>query len=288
MNLLETIELHLPRGYTIREQLGAGATSTVYLAQREGTGERLVVKVMRTGTGTLAALDRFQMEMRMLRTLEHPRIIPMLSSGEAQGALFFTMPYVRGETLRTRLDREGPLPVRDALLIARDVTDALGHAHSRGIVHRDVKPANLLLAADGAYLMDFGFARPPLEMAGGNGGSDEPRWIVGTPDYVSPEQVEAKRNEDWRSDFYSLGCVMHEMLVGRPPFSGGSVRATMRRRLDVAAADVRSLRPDVPADLAAIVRCTLELHPSGRYATAGFLRMALESALRTLDAPVER
>jgi len=282
MNLLETIELHLPRGYVIREQLGAGATSTVYLAERADTGERLVVKVMKPGRLAQQMMDRFQTEMRILRKLEHPRIIPMLETGEAQGALFFTMPYVEGETLRTRPDREGPLAVREALLVARDVTDALAHAHPRGVVHRDIKPANILLGADGAYLMDFGFARPPLAVAS-NGSVGEEGWIVGTPDYMSPEQVEAKRAADWRSDFFSLGCVLHEMLVGSPPFAGGSVRATMRRRLDTAAVDVRSLRPDVPADVAGIIRCSLEVHPSARFATAGFLRMAIDAALRGLE-----
>jgi serine/threonine-protein kinase len=285
MNLLETIELHLPRGYAIQEQLGAGATSTVYLAEHEDSGARLVVKVLRPGRLARQMMDRFQTEMRILRKLDHARIIPMLEVGEAQGALFFTMPYVAGETLRARLDRAGPLPVRDALLVARDLTDALAHAHSRGVVHRDVKPANILLGDEGAYLMDFGFARPPLAVAG-QGSPGEHGWIIGTPDYVSPEQVEAKRAADWRSDFFSLGCVMFEMLAGWPPFSGaGSARATMKRRLDTAAADIRSLRPEVPADIAGIVRCNLEVHPSARFATAGFLRAAIDGALRSIDAP---
>jgi eukaryotic-like serine/threonine-protein kinase len=286
MNLLETIELHLPRGFTIRDQLGTGATSAVYLAENDATGERLVVKVMRPGRVPQHMMDRFQTEMRILQKLEHPRIIPMLGTGEARGALFFTMPYVSGETLRMRLETSGPLSVRDTLLVARDLTDALGHAHARGVVHRDIKPANILLGTDGAYLMDFGFARPPLGVTG-NGANSDQGWIIGTPDYMSPEQVEGRRPEDWRSDFFSLGCVMFEMLTGRPPFVASSVRATMRRRLDTMAVDVRSLRPDVPAAVAGIVRCNLEAHPTARYATAGFLRLAIDGALHTLDATAD-
>ena len=282
MNLLEAIELHLPRGFAIREPLGAGATSRVYLAERADTGEHLVVKVMRPGTVTAQTVDRFQAEMRMLRALDHPRIVPILEVGEAKGALFFTMPYLGSETLRARLAACGPFPVREALLVARDVTDALGHAHARGVVHRDVKPENILLSGGGAYLMDFGFAHPPAQLAGG--GLADPSLIYGTPDYVSPEQVEGRRPPDWRTDFFSLGCVMHEMLAGAPPFTAGSPRATMRRRLTVPAVDVRVVRAEVPADVAAIVRCNLEVHPSGRFATASTLRAALDAALGRLDA----
>jgi eukaryotic-like serine/threonine-protein kinase len=282
MNLLAAIELHLPRGFTIQEQLGKGATSTVYLARCAATGARLVVKVMRPGTVTTASVDRFLREMQTLRKLEHPRIIPILEPGEANGAFFFTMPYRDGVTLRARLQASGPLTVRESLLVARDVNDALGHAHAKGIVHRDVKPENILLADGGAYLMDFGFANtaetPP------NGGAPKNAYfIVGTPDYVSPEQVTGKQASDWRSDFFSLGCVMYEMLTGTTPFAAGSPRATMMRRLAQSPPDVRSLRPGVPDDVASIIRCNLELYPSARFATAGFLRVALDAALERLD-----
>jgi len=282
MNLLAAIELHLPRGFTIQEQIGKGATSTVYLARCATTGDRLVVKVMRPGTVTPASVDRFLDEMRTLRKLEHPRIIPILDPGEANGAFFFTMPYREGETLRARLQASGSLSVRETLLVARDVNDALGHAHAKGIVHRDVKPENILLADGGAYLMDFGFANTP-DTAPNGGAPKNAYFIVGTPDYVSPEQVTGKLAGDWRSDFFSLGCVMYEMLTGRTPFAGGSARATMMRRLTQPPPDVRSLRADVPDDVASIIRCNLELHPSGRFATAGFLRVALDAALQRLD-----
>jgi len=279
MNLLEAIELQLPRGYAIERKLGTGATSWVYLASRDGGADRLVVKVMRSGTVKAENVSRFLSEMQALRKLEHPRIVPMLDSGEANGALFFTMPYIDGETLHVRLHTIGALAIVDALRIARDVADALDHAHAKGIVHRDVKPANVFLGQDGgAYLMDFGFANTTTLAAAESRGTGRP-VVVGTPDYMSPEQVTGKRPDDWRGDLYSLGCVMHEMLTGQPPFTGGSSQAVMRRRLTEPPPDVRTLRPDVPGDVAAIVRRNLALSPSDRFDTAGGLRAAIDTAL---------
>ena len=142
MSLIQAIERRLPSGYRIQDQIGSGATSWVYLARSEGDAPALVVKVMHPGMQRDASVDRFVREMQILRTLDHPRIIPILEPGEADGALFFTMPYVPGETLCARLAEGGPLPIREALVVARDLCEALGHAHGRGIVHRDVKPAN--------------------------------------------------------------------------------------------------------------------------------------------------
>jgi len=281
MNLLEAIELHLPRGYAIQGKLGAGGTSSVYLAAAPGRAERLAVKVMLLGTVNGESVDRFLREMQLLKRLDHPRIVRLLEPGEANGALFFTMPYIDGETLRERLQRTGRLPVRDALLVARDVGDALAHAHGRGVVHRDVKPENIFLAADGAYLMDFGFAATPGTEAG-------PRThVVGTPGYMSPEQAAGGRAEDWRSDYFSLGCVLYEMLVGRGPFADATPRAASARRPAGPAGpapDVRELRPEVPTAVAAIVRRSLDPSPANRFATAGFLRAAIEGALAEIDA----
>jgi serine/threonine-protein kinase len=282
MNLVEAIEHRLPRGFTIERQLGAGATSWVYLASRDAGAERLVVKVMRLGTVTDAAVARFLSEMQALRKLNHPRIIPMLEPGEANGALFFTMPWIPGETLHTRLRGRGPFGVEETVRIARDIAAALEHAHGKGIVHRDVKPANVLLAQEGgAYLMDFGFANTTTLAAEG-AVPDGRRIVVGTPDYMSPEQITGKRADDWRGDLYSLGCVMHEMLLGRPPFTGGSRQAVMKRRLSAPAPDVRAVRPEVPADVAAIIQRNLAVAPSDRFETAGALVLALDSALRKI------
>jgi serine/threonine-protein kinase len=277
-NLLEAIELHLPRGYTIRGKLGDGATSSVYLACGAAPEDRLAVKVMLLGTVTDHSIDRFLREMQVLEKLDHPRIPRLLEPGEANGSLFFTMPYIDGETLRVRLRKQGRLPIRDALLIARDIGSALDHAHARGVVHRDVKPENIFLAAEGAYLIDFGLAITSDIESSGSGNS-----ISGTPEYMSPEQASYDRTEGWRSDFFSLGCVIYEMLAGKTPFHGGSARETMKRRQATPAPDVRSVRPDVSPELSAIIRRTLNTDPSMRYPTAGFLRRALDSALEQLD-----
>ncbi|HEU4564297.1 MAG TPA: serine/threonine-protein kinase [Gemmatimonadaceae bacterium] len=286
LSLIAAIELCLGHGLTIERELGSGVMSSVYLARRgNGDGEqreRIVIKVMRLGTRGAQAEERFFREMRILRKLDHPRILPVLDVGEANGVLFFTMPYLQGKTLREWLHARATLPPRHALLVARDVVDALGHAHARGVVHRDVKPENILLAQEGAYLLDFGLAWAP-GLTGDEAVTREARFIVGTPDYMSPEQVSGKHGEDWRGDFFSLGCVMYEMLTGRTPFGAGSARARMRRRLTETPADVRALRPGVPESVAAIISRALAVDPSGRFATAGLMRLAIDTALAALD-----
>jgi serine/threonine-protein kinase len=316
VSLLQAVERQLPEGFTIQEQIGAGATSWVYLARRADADaadaaapepplgapappagatadpvqaavdarDRIVVKVMRSGTASRAGVDRFVREMRILQKLDHPHIVPILEPGEVDGALYFTMPYVYGETLRASLDRFGPLDIADALDVARDLADALGHAHTQGVVHRDVKPENILLSHSGAFLLDFGFASAPSLMSD-EAAHREASHMVGTPDYVSPEEVSGNRAGDWRSDFYSLGCVLFEMLAGRAPFTAESPRATVLRRLTTPAPDVRTLRPDVPDDVAFIVRRCLERSPNDRFPTASFLRMALEAARARLPDP---
>ena len=277
-SLLEAIELHLPRGYKIRGKLGDGATSSVYLAVGESPNERLAVKVMLLGTVTEHSIDRFLREMQVLEKLDNPHIPRILEPGEANGSMFFTMPYIDGETLRVRLRREKRLPVRDALRIARDIGNALDHAHGRGVVHRDVKPENIFLAKEGAYLIDFGLAITSDVESNGRPGS-----VSGTPEYMSPEQASSERLEGWRSDFFSLGCVLYEMLAGTTPFRGGSARETMARRQVSPPPDIREIRPDVTPELAAVIRRSLAMDPSMRYATAGYLRRALDAALEQVE-----
>jgi serine/threonine protein kinase len=252
----------------------------VYLASKTDTDERLAVKVMLLGTVTDQSIDRFLREMQVLEKLDHPRIPRILQPGEASGSLFFTMPYIEGETLRTRLRKVRTFSVRDALVIVRDIGSALDHAHGRGVVHRDVKPENIFLAQEGAYLIDFGLAiTSDAESAKSNS-------ISGTPEYMSPEQASHDRIEGWRSDFFSLGCVFYEMLAGRTPFAGGSARETMKRRQGATPPDVRAVRPEVSEELSAIIRRMLATDPSMRFPTAGFLRRALDGALEQLDGAV--
>jgi serine/threonine-protein kinase len=277
MNLLDAIELHLPRGYSISRKLGDGATSSVYLASRADGVDRLAVKVMLTGTVTDETLDRFLREMQVLEKLDHPGIPRILEAGEANGSLFFTMPYIEGETLRAHLAVAQRLPVREALAIARDIGDALDYAHSRGVVHRDVKPANIYLSPERAYLMDFGLAS--ASDSGMDPARNKVNMVGGTPEYMSPEQAVGDGNEDWRSDFFSLGCVLFEMLAGHLAFGGETVRETIARRLRSPAPDIRTIRPEVSEDVAGILRRTLDPHPAGRYPTGAMLRGAIESAL---------
>jgi len=277
INLLDAIELHLPRGCTIQGKLGDGATSSVYLASRAGGTDRLAVKVMLTGTVTDESLDRFVREMQILEKLEHPGIPRLLEAGEANGSLFFTMPYIEGETLRARLSRVGRFSVSEALAVARDIGDVLDYAHSRGVVHRDVKPANIYLSTHRAYLMDFGLAY--ISENGAESGRGAANMMAGTPEYMSPEQAAGDGSEDWRSDFFSLGCVLFELLAGKTAFGGETVRETIARRLRSSAPDIRTHRPDVPDDVAAILRRTLDPHPAGRYPTGALLRGALDAAL---------
>jgi len=276
-SLLEAIELHLPRGYKIRGKLGVGATSSVYLAVGETPTERLAVKTMILGSATDHRNDLFLREMQTLEKLDHPRIPRILGTGEAKGSLFFTMPYIDGETLRQRLHHKGPRSLRESLLISRDIGSALDHAHGRGVVHRDVKPENIFLASDGAYLLDFGLAVTSDPETKHRASS-----VSGTPSYMSPEQATVGRSEGWRSDFYSLGCVMFEMLTGRQPFQG-SARETMQKRQTNTPPDVRELRSDVPEDIAGIIRRTLASDPSMRYPTGGALVRAVDAALEQLD-----
>ena len=281
MSLLQAVERHLPPGFSIVGPLGAGATSWVYVA-RSASGESLVVKIMQPGRGRGPEHFRFLREMQILRALDHPQIVPLLAPGEADGALFFTMPFLEGETLRTRLERDGPLPVHVALAVCRDVADALDHAHARGVVHRDIKPDNILLADGRAHLLDFGYANAPALLSAELAVA-EAQVTFGTPNYMSPEQVTGRRAEDWRSDLFSLACVLHEALAGRPPFAAATTRAALQRRLHEAPDDVRLVRPDVPPDAVAIIRRNLAVAPNDRSFTAGAFRQALDSALQHLD-----
>jgi serine/threonine-protein kinase len=282
MNLIAAIESRLGQGWSIAGELGTGATSRVYLAIRASDGERLVVKLMKSGTAAAERSQHFRLEVQILRKMDHANVVPITETGEAQGVLYFTMPFIEGETMRHRLRREGAFPVLDATRFARDIAHALAHVHSHGIVHRDVKPDNILLSANGAILLDFGHARAPsLENSDGR---DNKKYIVGTPNYVSPEQVSGRRAFDSRSDIYSLGCVLLEMLTGVVPFNAASAREVMQRRLDQPPPDARTARPDAPEDVHVVLKHSLAVDPAARYPTAGQMADALASALDLLPA----
>ena len=281
MNLIAAIESRLGSGWSIAGELGTGATSRVYLATRGDAGPRLVVKVMKSGAAAAARSQYFLLEMQVLQKMRHPNVVPMSDAGEAQGVLYFTMPFLEGDTLRQRLAREGAFPMGDAVRVARDIANALVHVHSLGVVHRDVKPENILLAPHGAVLLDFGHARAPAIMPSVDA-QDAKKYIVGTPNYVSPEQVAGRRVADSRSDIYSLGCVLLEMLTGQLPFAASSARESMQRRLDEPPPEIRALRPDVPEELSSVLKGAMKIDPAERYMSAGQMADALTSALDLL------
>ena len=261
--------------YIVERELGRGGMATVYLA-RELHHRRLVaLKVLRESLAVELGAERFLREIETAARLQHPHILPVFDSGETTGRLWFTMPYVEGETLRQRLERKPRLETAEALRIAREAAQALAYAHQHGVIHRDIKPENILLTGDGSTLVaDFGIARTTeagVERLTTGG------MVVGTPSYMSPEQASAEVEVDARSDLYSLGCVLYEMLAGRPPFTGATPHAIAGAAHDRgAAAPARRGGGASQPSLERVVRKAMAKAPGDRYTTAAELASALE------------
>ncbi|HXY68564.1 MAG TPA: serine/threonine-protein kinase, partial [Gemmatimonadales bacterium] len=262
--------------YAVESELGAGGMAVVYLAHDVKHDRRVAIKVLRPEIAAGLGAERFVREIRVAAQLQHPHILPLFDSGEAGGLLYYVAPYVEGESLRERLVRERQLAVPDALAIARQVAGALAHAHARGIVHRDIKPENILLQGGEAIVADFGIALA-LRAAGGER-MTAAGLALGTPTYISPEQAAGGAPVDGRSDIYSLGCVVYEMLAGEPPFSSPTPQAVLARHLHDTPPSVIVLRPTVPAPVAGAVARALEKLPADRYRTATDFAAALEAA----------
>ncbi|MEO8636621.1 MAG: serine/threonine-protein kinase [Gemmatimonadales bacterium] len=246
--------------------VGHGGMAVVYLARDARYGRDVAIKIFRSDTAPPDGADRFLSEIQIAARLSHPNILPLYDSGEADGLLYYVMPYVPGETLRQRLEREGALPMTDALAIAVQVAAALTHAHSHGVIHRDIKPENILFQAGQAVVADFGIAR-----AISAGGWEERHLAggpVGTPTYMSPEQAQGGSRVDGRSDLYSLGCVLYEMLTGTPPFRGTTPEEIAVQHQEATPPPVHMVRPTLPPTIQAVVSRGLEKHPADRYQTA--------------------
>jgi eukaryotic-like serine/threonine-protein kinase len=258
--------------YRIERELGRGGMATVYLAADIRHDRKVALKLLSADLVHAIGADRFLREIRLTAQLEHPHILPILDSGEADGVLFYTMPFVDGESLRERIDREGPLPLDDALRIATEVADALEHAHRAGVVHRDVKPENVLIGSGHARVADFGVARP----AAGRGFETLTATGIslGTPAYMSPEQAAGDGAVDGRSDIYSLGCVLYEMLTGHPPFSGRSMQELLARHSLDPVPSIAAARA-VPPHLERAITRALAKAPADRFATAAAFAQAL-------------
>ena len=273
MDQLARLQAALTGRYTIEHELGRGGMATVYLAQDLKHGRPIALKVLRPELAAALGPGRFLREIEIAARLTHPNILPLHDSGEAGGLLYYVMPYVDGESLRSRLAREGPLPLDQALEIAREVASALGYAHEHGVVHRDIKPENVLLESGHAVVADFGVARAVWELAGDR--LTETGIAVGSPAYMSPEQAGAEERLDGRSDIYALGCVLYEMLVGEPPFTGPTPRAVAAKHLRQSVPSARITRPGVPAAVDRVIRTALAKVPADRFSDAAHFAAAL-------------
>jgi serine/threonine protein kinase/Tfp pilus assembly protein PilF len=269
--------------YAIERELGRGGMATVYLARDLRHSRPVAVKVLRPDPASAFGPARFLREIELAAGLTHPHILPLYDSGEADGLPYYIMPYVEGESLRSYLDREGRLPVDEAIRLAREIADALDYAHRHGIVHRDIKPENVLLQDSHAVVADFGVARAISAAVGEN--QTQAGAAVGTPVYMSPEQAGGEPGVDLRTDIYSLGCVLFEMLTGSPPLTAPSPLAILARRLMEKAPPLRSLDPSISPDLEAAVAKALAFDPAERFASAAEFAGVLAECARAGPAP---
>ena len=286
MGVPEGLRDALADRYALERELGRGGMAVVYLAHDIRHDRPVALKVLLPELAATLGPERFQREIHFAARLQHPHILTVLDSGEASGQLWFTMPFVEGESLRDRLRRERQLSVDDALRIATEAARALEYAHNHGIVHRDIKPENIMLTSDGSTLVaDFGIARA----LGGNEGLTQTGFAVGTPAYMSPEQAAGDKNLDARTDVYSLASVLFEMLAGEPPFTGATAQAIVVKRLTEPAPSVRAVRPTTPVAVDEAIRKALAPVPADRFATVGQFAQALAVAERrdvgTVTAP---
>ncbi len=260
--------------YTIERELGAGGMATVYLAHDIKHDRKVALKVLRPELASILGAERFLTEIKTTANLQHPHILALHDSGEADGVVFYVMPYVEGESLRDRLNREHQLPVDEAVRIAREVAGALDYAHRHNVVHRDIKPENILLHEGQALVADFGIA---LAASRSDSGSrmTETGMSLGTPHYMAPEQAMGEREITAKADIYALGCVLYESLAGEPPFTGPTAQAIVARVMTEQPRSLTIQRRTIPVNVEAAVSRALEKLPADRFATAAEFAAAL-------------
>lgn len=266
MDPLDQLRTSLVDRYEIEREIGAGGMATVYLARDLRHDRNVALKVLRPDFGAVLGVERFLSEIKVTANLQHPNLLPLFDSGEAGGLLYYVMPYVEGESLRSRLDRERQLPIDEALRISIGIANALEYAHAHGVIHRDLKPENILLQAGQPVIADFGIALA-VSKAGGNR-ITQTGVSLGTPSYMSPEQATGDRVIDARSDIYSLGAMTYEMLTGEPPHTGSNSQALIARMLTEMPRPIRATRPAVPEYVEATVQRALEKIPADRFSSA--------------------
>jgi len=282
--LRERLERSLGDTFAIERELGGGGMSRVFLARERALDRRVVVKVLHPELSGVN-VDRFRREIQVVARLQHPHIVPVLAAGEAQGILYFTMPYIDGESLRAWLLRELRLPVEDVLRILHDVADALAYAHERGVVHRDIKPDNVLVSRRHAMVTDFGVAKALTAAARGTGSDNGGTGVnttgsglaIGTPAYMAPEQAAGDPSTDHRADIYAFGVLAYELLAGRPPFTARPPSEILAAHIAEQPQPIETLRSDVPPALAALVAACLAKRPDDRPQTAAQVRSAIEA-----------
>jgi serine/threonine-protein kinase len=274
-NSLERLRTSLADRYAIERELGRGGMATVYLARDLKLDRPVAVKVLLEELGMALGPDRFRREITIASQLSHPHILPVDDSGDADGQLYCVMPFVSGETLRARLDREGQLGVDEALRITGEIAGALEHAHQHGIVHRDIKPENILLENGQVLVADFGIARALSAM--GEEKLTKTGVSLGTPAYMSPEQAMADPALDSRSDIYSLGCVLYEMLAGSQPFTGPTAQAIIARHALAEVPSLTIVRETIPDEVEDAVLRAMAKVPADRFATAAEFARALRA-----------
>jgi eukaryotic-like serine/threonine-protein kinase len=280
VDLQHRLHAALRQRYELQREIGRGGMATVYLAQDLKHGREVAVKVFHPALAEHLGRERFQLEVQIAARLSHPYILTLIDSGEADGLLYYVMPFVSGESLRSRLRREAPLPASEAVRIARSVASALSYAHERGVVHRDIKPENVMLHQGEAVVTDFGIAKAVT--AAGSETLTQTGLIVGTPTYMSPEQA-AGQAVDGRSDVYSLACVLFEMLCGEPPFPGAPL-VSMGRRLAEAPPSLRARNPQVSEALDGVIKCALARTLDERYTATQLLAALGSDELSTAPA----
>jgi eukaryotic-like serine/threonine-protein kinase len=299
-HLRERLQSTLGGAYMLERELGGGGMSRVFVATETALGRRVVVKVLPPEMAAGLSSERFAREILLAARLQHPHVVPVLAAGSWDGVPFYTMPFVEGESLRAHLRRAGALSVPHALRVLRDVARALAYAHRQGVVHRDVKPDNVLLSDGSALVTDFGVAKALDDALDGCGGLEAEAFdgdvgesgggltsvgpVVGTPAYVAPEQAAGDASADYRVDVYAFGAMAYELLTGAPPFAGRSPRAMVTAHMVEAPRPVSERRPDVPPPLARLVMRCLEKQPARRPRSAEELLRALDS----LAAPLGR
>ncbi|HEY8165531.1 MAG TPA: serine/threonine-protein kinase, partial [Gemmatimonadaceae bacterium] len=275
---LERLRTALAGRYRIERELGRGGMATVYLAEDLKHHRLVAIKVLDPNLAAELGAARFLREIEIAARLTHPHILPLYDSGESGGFLYYVMPFVEGESLRNRLEREKQLSLPDSVAIGRAIAAALSYAHGLGIVHRDIKPENILFTAGQAVVTDFGIARA-IGVAGGDQ-LTQTGIAIGTPTYMSPEQAAGERELDARSDIYALGCVLYEMLIGQAPFTGPTPQAVLARHALDPVPRLRTVRQAIPEALEAVVLRALAKAPADRFRTAGELAEALEQSAR--------